>query len=168
MLQQVIDSNFEKARKRKIKEGNSGLPAGAIKCTDEEVQKLLEKTRIKEIEFYNRTQQCVHAERFALKDYAIEESSSDCRTFNEQLNPLVEGYLWYRGFAVRVLGGKVFLFYGWMLPWLEGGAPDSVIYFSGNVTKKTILEVANAYFSGISYIIDREIYDKKRDDGLED
>ncbi len=156
--------NFELARKREIKEGNFGLPQGAIKCTDAKINGLLQKMHIEEIRFYNDTNQCINGGLFALKGYEAEESDIGNQIFNGQLGPEVEGYRWYRGLAIRSGGaGRVFIFAGAMQPWREGGSPDYIVYSRGSLSREEIYKVVSAYCSGIiSYMAKQRLVIKKR------
>lgn len=156
--------NFELAREREVKDGNSGLPQGAIKCTDAKINELLQKMHIEEIRFYNDTNQCINGGLFALKGYEAEESDIGNQIFNGQLGPEVEGYRWYRGLAIRAGGaGRVFIFAGAMQPWREGGSPDYIVYSRGHLSREEICKVVSAYCSGIlSYIAKQRFEMKKR------
>lgn len=161
-MREPMGMNFEIARMREIGKDNSGLPEGAVKCTDQEINRLLQRTWTKEIRFYNDTRNCINGGLFALASYEVEESAFNHDTFNNQLTPIVEGYPWYRGFAVKVDGGKVLIFSGWMQPWREGGAPDPIVYtlgleggapdpvhVLGGLPRETVLGVIRTYCSGI-------------------
>ena len=156
--------NFELSRKREIRDGNSGLPKGAVKCSDAEIEKLLQEMHIENIRFYNDTQICINGGLFTLKSYEAEASGSKNKTFNNQLHPEVEGYNWYRGFAIKVDNGMVFIFTGMMQPWREGGSPDCIIYSTGYVSRKDVLKVVNVYCSGmLSCFADTRLEIKKRE-----
>lgn len=161
---QDMGPNFELARKREIKEGNFGLPQGAIKCTDAEIVGMLQKIHIEEIRFYNDTNHCINGGLFALKGYEAEESDFENQIFNGQLDPEVEGYRWYRGLAIRVGdAGRIFIFAGAMQPWREGGSPDCIVYSRGRVTREEIFKVVRAYCDGIlSYMTKQRFEMKKR------
>ena len=149
MVKEFVGLNFEIARKREVKDGNSGLPKGAVKFPDKEVDRLLQEMRIEEIRFYKDTHHCINGGLFALVGYEVEESDFHSPTFNDQLHPTIEGYDWYRGFAVKVNGGKVLILSGWMHPWCEGGAPDTIVYLLGEPPRETVLGVIQTYCSGI-------------------
>ena len=138
---------IERARVRKIKKGNSGLPKEAVKCTDKIINKLLQETWVKEIKFYNDTKRCIRP--VLDRVYKFEESSFESQLFAKQLHPVVEGYDWYRGFSIDVNGGKVLIFSGWMQPWYTGGAPDPIVYVLGGVCREDILKAVQAYCQGI-------------------
>lgn len=155
--------NFELARNREVKEGNFGLPQGAVKCTDVEISGLLQKMHIEEIRFYNDTNRCINSGLFALKGFEAEESGFGNPLFSSQLNPEVEGYSWYRGLAIEAGEGRVFIFVSNMQPWYEGGSPDYIVYSRGRVSREEILKVVSAYCSGIlSYIAKERFVIKKR------
>lgn len=141
--------NFELSRKRKITNDNSGLPKGAMKCTDKEIGRLLEQVQVEKIRFNEYAGFSVGPGDFALKGCEFEESDFDSCTFNYQLSPTVEGYSWYRGFAVKVDGGMIFIFAGWMRPSDEGGAPDPIVYSTKGLSREEILKVVRIYCSRI-------------------
>jgi hypothetical protein len=64
---------YLQARKREIKDDNSGLPSGAVKCTDKKINELLQKIWIKKIRFYNDTNCCINRPLFE-ESYKVEES----------------------------------------------------------------------------------------------
>lgn len=139
---------YLQARKREIKDDNRGLPSGAVKCTDKKINELLQKIWIKKIRFYNDTNCCINRPLFE-ESYKVEESGFESELFAKQLNPIVEGYIWFRGFAINVSGGKVLIFSGWIQPWRRGGAPDPIVYVLGEVYREDVLKVVQAYYQGI-------------------
>ncbi len=139
------EREFAKARKRKILDGNLDLPKGAVKCTDRTVIELLQKTWIEEIQFYCNTKRCLRNDFSVFKGSEVEKSGYGGSIFPTHLHPVVEGYRWYRGFAVDIKGGKVLIFCGWLQPWINGGAPDPIVYLLGEVAREDVLEVAQAY-----------------------
>jgi hypothetical protein len=144
IMSELIAHGFEEARLRQIKDGNSGLPEGAVKCEDREVAQLLQEMWVEKIRaYFNRHYSSGSA--FSLAGYKVEESSADSPTFSGELHPRVEGYIWYRGIAIEVENGKVILFFGWMQPWLEGGAPDPICYTVDNPSRASVLQAIRAY-----------------------
>lgn len=141
--------NFEKATKRKVGGQSLGLPVLAEKCEDEEIYLLLRKMWEAQIRFYLDTSCCVNGGAFTLRNYEIEESSFKSRIFGYELHPQVEGYLWYRGIAVKIKNGMVLIFSGWMQPWLEEGSPYPIVYTRGGLGREDVLPVIKVYCEGI-------------------
>jgi len=149
MTRKVKDENFENSRKRVEKKGNSGLPEGAVRCKDSDIGEMLIKMQIERIRLYNFAGFSGGDGSSAFKDCECEESDFHGQTFNCQLHPEVEGYYWYRGFAITVDGGKVFIFTGWMQPWYEGGSPDPIVYSTKLLAREKILEIVTKYCTWI-------------------
>ena len=140
--------NFELSRTREIIDNkNSGLPKGAVKCNDPEIERLLREMHIENIRFYNDTRLCISDGLSTLRRYKTEESSYENATFYNQLHPEVEGYGWYRGLAIEIGNDMAFIFTGFMQPWNKGGSPDYIIYSTGDVPRKDLLKMVREYCS---------------------
>jgi hypothetical protein len=120
-----MGKEFAKARRRKITDNSPDLPKGAVKCTDPMAIGLLQAVWTHVLQFYQNTRHCIHPDN--LPGFGWDEIS---------INPVVEGYRWYRGLTIYVHGGKVLIFIGWTQPWIIGGAPDPIVYLYGEVSQK--------------------------------
>ncbi len=157
----TLTERFEAARKRENgKIGSRGLPQGATKFVDSEVDTILQNSWIEQIRFYKETGQTLANWDLltGLMDYETELSGPDSKTFNNQTHPQVEGYEWDRGIIIGVkrlllpLVGKpqIIIFTGNMRPLERGGAPDPLVYFRGGVQTKDVLDIVQKYTAGIS------------------
>lgn len=146
---------------REINSGNEGLPNGAKKFQDAATAQLLGEVWQQEIDLYKKTGICINIGLSgdkksipALKEFGVEISGSNSETFSSELNPKVEGYSWYRGIAVKIdknnPSKQVFIFSGWMQPWIENGTRTPIVYTIGNVSHETVRYVIYKYTSDIS------------------
>jgi hypothetical protein len=93
---------------------------------------------------------CIKLDRSIFGGYVTEESGNDSNIFANHLHPEVEGYAWYRGFAIKTNDGKILIFFGWIQPWGEyGDNPDPIVYLLGDVSRDALLKVIQACCASI-------------------
>lgn len=109
---------------------------------DPEVISALQHSWIGEIDFYLKYKRSVHPilvepvaiEVYASEGYTFSVSDRNNPAFNYQPCPDIDGYQWYRGYAITNVktGAELFILKGWMI-FDAGEAPDPVCYTRGEI-----------------------------------
>jgi hypothetical protein len=153
-----------------ISEDEHYLPEGA-KLYKGKANNTLKELRLNEIDFYEKTHQCINGGAEYLKDFDVIEStfSSLCGSDEQKslvkkyfpkdsCNVIINGINYYRGLAVPTQNGAVLIYTPWMQPWIPKQRKEIFqIYTLGNVLDEEVKKIVDVYTSRVSEYIDKNL-----------